>query len=182
MRTLNGLLGCCLALAALACGEGSSPEKGPGGAAGTGGGSGATSMAGTSSSAVAGGGSSSGSGGAGGSAGLATGDCPLQGDYSANAELDLPKNDCGTPGSFKTIYNISITGRDLSIEQYVEKVPMRGNINGDCQAEIVVEAPTYREFRLSFAPAALTASGTYVDANSSDCRSTYQASLTLTAK
>ncbi len=185
MQTRSVPLVCCLGLIALACSEEASPVTSAGGAGGAGGAGANHSMAGTGTQSVAGAGSSNGgsSGAGGGSGGVpATGDCPLQGDYTANAELKLPKNDCGTPGGFKTIYNINITGRVISIEQYVEKVPMLGSIDGACNAEIVVEAPTYREFQLAFVPASLTASGTYVDANSSNCRSTYEASLKLTAE
>jgi len=96
--------------------------------------------------------------------------------------MELQENKCNTLGSFKTMYEVIITKQAISIEKLVEMVPMEGSIDQDCKAEIIMQAPTYREFQLSFVPATLTASGTYIDGDTSDCRSTYDASLTLTAK
>jgi hypothetical protein len=173
-----------LASSVLGCAEDPAPDKpalgGAGGTAGASGNGGANS-----SSAGKGGVSTAGSGGGGatnaGSGGAASGACALQGAFKANADLMLSENNCNTV-SFKTIYNITIEQESITLEQYVEKFPMTGTIDAACHAEIIVEAPTYREFQLTFAPASLTASGTHIEANSSDCRSTYQATLELTAQ
>jgi hypothetical protein len=121
-----------------------------------------------------------GGGGSGGAA--ASGDCALQGDYSANADMKVAQNTCHTLGGYKTIYDITVAQDAITIEQYVEKFPMHGTIDADRQAKIVVESPTYREFQLSFVPATLMASGTYIDADTSDCRTTYDATLVLMPK
>jgi hypothetical protein len=106
-------------------------------------------------------------------------ECALQGTFTANADMQLEENICNTLGDFKTTYNVTIVGGEITLEQFVEKVPMMGSIDANCNISIVVQAPAYREFDLTLTPATMIASGTYIEATGMDCRSHYDALLTV---
>ena len=86
---------------------------------------------------------------------------------------------CRSLPSYGTVYNLTVNGTSISIEQYVERFPMTGTIDAQCNVSVVIESPLYREFDFTLNPAAMTGSGTLVDADTSDCRSTYDLTMTL---
>jgi hypothetical protein len=128
---------------------------------------------------------SGGVGGAGGSSSPGGGgssnpnECALQGEFHADTQATLPVATCNSLPAYSTVYNITIAGTAITLEQTGEQVPMSGTIDAQCQATVVLTTPGYREFRLTFDPAAMTGTGSFVTANLSDCRSTYNFSMTL---
>ena len=88
---------------------------------------------------------------------------------------------CNSLPAYGTIYNITIDGTSITLEQYVEQFPMTGTIDAQCSVSIVLEAPTYRKFDLTLDAAAMTGDGTLVDGDTSDCQSTYDLTMTLAA-
>jgi hypothetical protein len=191
MSTLSVRIAACLSLALLgaACSDDPSPAPVSSGGSNAGGGGAGNSVAGNSSSGGAAGSQagSAGSSAAGtstaGDSGSPSDQCALQGAFSASAEMTLQgENKCNTLGSFKTTYDVTIVGKDITIEQFVEKVPMKGAIDASCKASITVLAPAYREFALTLTASTNTASGVYTEATGSDCRTKYAASLKLSAK
>lgn len=177
------VFGFVVTLPCLGCSDDPAPARMElGGPAGVGGVSSAAGAGSGTAGSSASGASNAGNGTGGGGGSQSAEACGLQGAFSANADMQLQEKKCNTLGSFKTTYNVTINGHDITIEQFVEKVPMKGSVNDDCHVSVVVEAPAYREFNLQLAPATLTASGLYVEATGMDCRSNYDASLTFTAK
>jgi hypothetical protein len=154
------------------CSDNASNTSGAGGTTGVQSSGGTSSIGG--SSATSGGGSST------GGTGTPINGCQLQGQLSANAHVLLPQATCGSSaGAYDTIYSVTISGTSITLTQTVENFPMSGTIDANCNVSIVVTTPAYREFNLVLDPNAMTATGTYITANLSDCRSTRTITMTL---
>lgn len=179
-RTLCSLgLLAALASAGLALSTGCADDGSGAGAAQTGGdpGSGGAESTGGTTSIPTGGAQP---GGGGGMDSPNPGECPLQGEYRAATGETLPEPRCNYPLIGSTTYNLTIAGSTITVEQFVEQFPMVGTIDAECEAIVLMESPTYREFRFGLDPETMSGSGTLtVKRFSDDCTATFDLSMTL---
>lgn len=180
-RTLRklGLLA-FLASAGLALGTGCADEGGGAGSEQTGGvpGSGGAESTGGTTSVPSGGSQPGGSGG--GTDTTNPDECGLQGEYRAATEETLPEPRCNYPLIARGWYDLTIEGKTITVMNPTERVPMTGTIDAECEAIVLMESPTYREFRFGLDPETMSGSGTLtVKGLLNDCTATFDLSMTL---
>lgn len=167
VATAGVAIGACSDEGSGAGAEESGEETGSGGAENTGG----------STSAPSGGSQPGGSGGMGTEN---PNECALQGEYQAATEQTLPDPKCNYPLISSGPYNLTIEGETITVEQPVERFPMTGTINAECEAVVLIDSPTYREFRFELDPDTMSGSGTLTVKRTSDgCSATFDLSMAL---
>lgn len=138
--------------------------------------------------AVQGAGGASGAGGSSGSAnagGSSSGgqpnpnECPLQGQFVAASTATLKTATCSTIGKSSTYYNLTISGTNITMEQYVEKFPMTGTIDAQCKLTVTLTTPLARDFHVTLSPTAMNGVGTYTFTSGGGCTVTDDLAWTL---
>jgi hypothetical protein len=151
------------------------------------GGNGTPSGAGGSGGGVGGSGGSATTGGSAGVSGAGTGTggqanpnwCALQGDFNGDADLTFSSSTCSQTGiPYSALYDITISGTEITITNPAETVPMTGTIDAQCRARVVLTTP-YREFQVTLDPSTMAMSGTYTSDRTNGCRSVYDLTMTL---
>lgn len=107
-------------------------------------------------------------------------ECGLQGEYRAATEETLPEPRCNYPLIARGWYDLTIEGKTITVMNPTERVPMTGTIDAECEAIVLMESPTYREFRFGLDPETMSGSGTLtVKGLLNDCTATFDLSMTL---